>query len=161
MKIFTITTEDHFWEKLEKLLIDKTIISYQLPIEQSLECTWRLYINLDDGTRIEFFSEINSVDSWNEFGVLRINVLKIAKLSGVYVENKLSIPFNISSIGIIRYKDVNYATECGVEFKSNDNGVVRIVSSPAPGAISIDAFFNEGKYRPEFLLEHCEVMSPS
>lgn len=157
MKEFKINTTANNWGNLAKSILGASIVSYQISDKQGLESCWDLYLNLNENNCLGVSSEINTVDGWNEFGVLTVNLEEQKKGIDGFITETLEQPFKITSIRTLEYEDDDFTTECGIEIVDEKGGTIKITSSPAPGAVSVDADFNHGHYRPEFLDKHCKV----
>ena len=158
-KTFKIDAGHLEWNDIKSELIGNNIIGYQIPKQQNLTCTWSFRVITEHGTAIVLSSATGDVDGWQEAGFMKLVIKEYDLLNG---ENDgfsfFSIkPFFIHALELMVYSCDEYSSECCLVFINDKTLRISVSTSPAPGAVSVDAEFNEGQFSPEYLFEDCAI----
>ena len=66
-------------------------------------------------------------------------------------------PFKVNDVALLSFICDEFISECGIVFSGGHGLNIIVSTSPAPGAVSVDAFFSENTFSPEFPTETCQV----
>jgi hypothetical protein len=157
MKKFNIDADGLSWNSIRAKLQGLTLISYQIPNNQNLTCTWCLRLIAEQGCVVTLSSKTGDLDGWQEVGFIKVSLEENHFFdSGISTFNPID-NFEISSARLIIYKCDEYYSECGIVLVNKQGLSITISTSPAPGAVSVDAYFNKGAFSPEFKINDCSI----
>ncbi len=157
MKKFNIDANGLNWNSIRAKLQGLTIIAYQIPNNQSLACTWCLRLIADNECVVTLSSKTGDLDGWQEVGFIKISIEE-SHFFGSEISSLNSIEnFAIRSANLISYECDEYYSECGIVLVNKQGLSITIITSPAPGAVSVDAYFNKGAFSPEFKIHDCSI----
>ncbi len=157
MNFVKIQTIDTSWVDIKETLLNSTFTGYEIPKNQTLECAWdfRLYSSKEIG--LVFCSEVTSFGGWEEIGVLKISAKEVKNIDRnpeIYTFQEIE-NFIVSDVLVLESIDGGNTVECGIKLINTNKEQLLITTSPAPGAVSIDACFSNDKFNPEVSLEFC------
>lgn len=158
MKKFKIDADGLNWNSIQAKLEGLTLIAYQIPNQQSLACTWCLRLMADNGCVVTLSSKTGDLDGWQEVGFIKVSIGE-NRFSGSDSSSLESIEsFEINSAKLISYECDEYYSECGILLFNKQGLSITIITSPAPGAVSVDAYFNKSTFSPEFKINECSII---
>jgi len=140
-------------DDLSKKLSNVRIVGYSFPEGHSFSCAWLFRLYFDDDFLLEFSSTSTDVGNWREVGSINIRMVK-KDLPSEYnqeIFNRKPIePLVVSDIRLLTYDDSNVYAENGIILCTDAGQKIVIVSSVAPGSVSISAPFADEDFVPEF-----------
>ncbi|WP_157582024.1 MULTISPECIES: hypothetical protein [Rhodanobacter] len=146
-------------DEIKSIIRENEIVSYSIPIGQSLTTTWNFRLNFRNLVCIEFFSRANAVSGWDETGSIVLRLADVAAddaRSGVF-ETRLISGFNVDSVSLLVYQEDQINSECGMIFREKYGREMIVAAGVSPGSVSICADFSGDIFAPEHSLsKYCE-----
>jgi hypothetical protein len=146
-------------DQIAEFVVGSPLVGYEIPKTQSLSCAWELRLYFKEEDRfLCLSSDVGSAGSWREYGYLKCEVKQTKDIkdpSDVFEFSSIKA-FKVEKIFLLINKEDDVIAECGITFQCQKGNEIIISTAPSPGAISVNADFNQGAFLPEVLLKHCE-----
>ena len=157
MKSLPMKTGNSEFSKIIELILGSKLIGFEIPINQSLSCTWSLRLFFETCSDVLCCSsDVASAGDggWQEYGYLKLAITKENSLGSRDKFNFTEIkPIVFTKVSKLVNNEDDVVAECGLLLTTEQQKQVLISTSPSPGAITVEAEFYDGEYDPEILIE--------
>lgn len=125
--------------KLTGLLHGRQLLACWIPVSQTAGVAWLVILKFDHDVRIELTCSSTSIESWEEFGTVNVEVIegRVAEPSCEHVMLELPDKLYVARTEIVRWLGAGLIADAGIRLHFSDGRMLSAVAVDIPGAMCL------------------------
>ena len=125
--------------ELSGLLHGRHLLACWIPVSQTADAAWLVILKFDHDVGIELTCSSTSIESWEEFGTVNVEVTKgcVAEAGREHAMLELPDKLHVARTEVVRWLSAGLIVDAGIRLHFSDGRMLSAVAVDIPGAMCL------------------------